>query len=99
MTKNQSASKEERILSIMQKVLTRVIRETATPPGLKHPLSADCIHDMRDCLVLISARKQELAKDAGRPSGTRPRYVDEPGTHDPVSVSIDQIKYKRKKPK
>ncbi len=94
MNENQSLSKEERILSVMQKVLTRVIKETATAPGLKHPLSEDCINDMRECLVLISARKQELAKDAGRTSGARPRYIDEPRSQGPVSVPIEQIKHK-----
>ena len=94
MNENQSLSKEERILSVMQKVLTRVIKETATPPGLKHPLSEDCINDMRECLVLISSRKQELAQHAGRASGARPRYIDEPRPQRPVSVPIEQIKQK-----
>lgn len=93
-SENQSLSKEERILLVMQKVLTRVIKETATPPGLKHPLSEDCIRDMRECLVLISSRRQELAKDAGRASSARPRYIDEPRSQGPVSVPIDQIKHK-----
>ncbi len=98
MNENQSLSKEERILAAMQKVLTRVIKETATPPGLKHPLSQACIDDMRACLVLISARTQELAKNAGRPSSARPRYIDEPVSRGPASVPIDQIKRKRKDP-
>ncbi len=98
MNENQSLSKEERILSAMQKVLTRVIKETATPPGLKHPLSEACINDMRECLVLISTRKQELAEDAGRDSSARPRYIDEPRSPGPVSVPIGEIKHKHKEP-
>jgi hypothetical protein len=98
MNEDQPLSKEERILSVMQKVLTCVIKETATPPGLKHPLSEECIRDMRDCLVLIASRRQELAKDAGRGSGARPRYVDEPRSQGPVSVPIDQIKHKDAEP-
>jgi hypothetical protein len=98
MNENQSLSKEERILSSMQKVLTRVIRETATPPGLKHPLSENCINDMRECLVLISTRKQELAASAGRASGARPRYIDEPRSQGSASVPIEHVKPKDKDP-
>lgn len=94
MHENQFLSKEDRILSAMQKVLTRIIKETATPPGIRHPLSEGCINDMRECLVLITSRKQELAEDAGRSSGARPRYIDESRSQGPVSVSIEQIKHK-----
>lgn len=97
MNENQSLTKEEQILSAMQKVLTRVIKETATPPGLKHPLSEHCIRDLRECLMLISKRKQELTKEAGRTSSERPRYIDEPRSQGLVSVPIDQIKHKGSK--
>lgn len=99
MNEKHYISKEEQILSAMQKVLTRVIKETATPPDLKHPLSADCINDMRECLILISSRKQELAKEAGRASGARPRYIDEPRSQGPVSVPTAGIKRTRKEPR
>ena len=88
-------TKEERILRAMKQVLTRVIKETATPPQMRHPLSNRCIEDMRQCLVLISAREQELAKATGRTMDQRPRYADEPKAQDPVVVPLDQIKRKR----
>ncbi len=94
MSKHPASTKEERILYAVKKVLTRVIRETATPPGLKHPLSEACIQDMRDCLVLIASREQELARAAGRSSDERPRFSDESRSRDTVVIPISQIQRK-----
>ncbi len=91
MTESVSVSKEERILRMMKAVLTRIIKETATPPSLKHPLSKGCIEDLRDCLVLISRREQELAEAAGRSMDQRPRYIDEAKPQEPVVVPLSQI--------
>lgn len=71
-------SKEERILRAVKLTLTNVIRDTATPPGMVHPLQDGTIEDLRMVLALISARERELAEMAGRPLAARPRYVDEP---------------------
>ena len=71
-------SKEFRILRAMKLTLTGVIKDTATQPGLKHPLSDRTIEDIRQCLGLISARERELAEEAGKPMGMRPHYADEP---------------------
>jgi len=71
-------TKEERILRAMKLTLAGVIRDTATPAGMRHPLSDATIEDMRQCLALISARERELAAEAGRSSDARPRYADEP---------------------
>lgn len=73
-----SESKELRILRAMKATLTGVIKDTATTPGLKHPLSARTIEDIRQCLVLISARERELAAELGIPMDMRPHYTDEP---------------------
>ncbi|MGD8484556.1 MAG: segregation and condensation protein A [Thioalkalispiraceae bacterium] len=78
-------SKEEQILKMVKKVLTDVAKDTYTPAHLKHPLSEQTILSIRECLVLISAREQELAEAAGRENNMRPRYVDEP----PKSVVVD----------
>ncbi|MBD3670721.1 MAG: segregation and condensation protein A [Gammaproteobacteria bacterium] len=86
----QDFSKEERILSMVKRVLTDVAKETFAKPGHVHPLSDDTIHSMRDCLGLIAARQAELQEEAGRPSTSRPRYVDEP--RDSVVVPISEIK-------
>lgn len=71
-------TKEERILRAMKLTLAGVIRDTATPAGMHHPLSDSTIEDMRQCLALISARERELAAEAGRDASARPRYADEP---------------------
>ena len=69
---------EARILEAVKRTLARVIRDTATPHGMRHPLSDATIEDLRQCLSLISARERELAQAAGRETGARPRYADEP---------------------
>ena len=69
----------ERILQAMKLTLAGVIKDTATPHGMRHPLSDATIEDLRQCLALISARERELAQAAGRPVGGQPRYADEPG--------------------
>jgi len=70
-------SMEERILKAVKMTLASVIKDTATPPGMRHPLSDATIEDLRQCLALISARERELAQAAGRSTEARPRYVDE----------------------
>jgi len=77
-------SMEERILQAVKLTLAGVIRDTATPHGMRHPLSDATIKDLRECLALISARERELAQAAGRPIGGQPRYADEPGREDAV---------------
>jgi len=71
-------SVEERILRAVKITLASVIKDTATPPGMRHPLSDATIEDLRQCLALISARERELAQAAGRTTEARPRYADEP---------------------
>ncbi len=80
-------SKEEQILIVMRKVLTRIVRELAPPPGMRHPLSDEAIEDVRQCLGLISARERELGAAAGR-AELRPHYSDEPQAK---VVPIDSI--------
>lgn len=68
---------ESRILQAMKLTLAGVIRDTATPHGMRHPLSDATIEDMRQCLSLISARERELAQHAGRQPVERPHFSDE----------------------
>ena len=68
-------SVEERILRAVKMTLASVIKDTATPPGMRHPLSDATIEDLRQCLALISARERELA---GKESQAKPRFADEP---------------------
>ena len=85
-------SMEERILTAVKLTLANVIKDTATPHGMRHPLSDGTIQDLRQCLALISARERELAQAAGRPIGGRPRYADEPRREDTV------VRFHKKKP-
>lgn len=85
-------SKEERILQAVKLTLAGVIRDTATPHGMRHPLSDATIEDLRQCLALISARERELAEVAGQPMGKRPRFTDEPTREDQV------IRFHKNKP-
>lgn len=71
-------TKEERILRAVKRTLANVVRDTATPHGMRHPLSDATIEDLRQCLALISARERELAQAAGRETSARPHYADEP---------------------
>lgn len=71
-------SQEYRILQAMKLVLTDVVKDTATQPGLKHPLSDRTIEGIRQCLRLISARERELVEESGKTMDMRPYYADEP---------------------
>lgn len=88
---DQEYSKEELILKAVKRVLTDVVKDTATAPGLVHPLKDDTIVSIRDCLVLISDREQELASAAGREMNQRPRYIDEPKPQGEVVVPLNKI--------
>lgn len=93
----QELSKEELILRAVKKTLTEVVKDTATEPGLIHPLSEGTIHAIRDCLVLISGREQELAQLAGRSMDARPRFIDEPRVQSEVVVKLDTSGLKKKR--
>ncbi len=80
------ADKELRILKAMKLTLTGVIKDTATQPGLKHPLSDRTIEDIRQCLMLISARERELAAELGKPMDLRPRHPGSPGNSTVVPI-------------
>jgi hypothetical protein len=73
----QVLSKEQQILVAMRKTLSAVIKDITPPPGMKHPLSESTIEDVRQCLMLISARERELADAQGR-AVEKPHYTDEP---------------------
>jgi len=94
---DQEPTREELILKAVKTVLTNIVKDTATEPGLKHPLSDTTIIGIRDCLGLITHREQELAKDAGREMNMRPHFTDEVKTTTKVVVSLDMIKGGKKK--
>ncbi len=89
--------KEEIILRTVKKALTGVIKDTATQPGMIHPLSENTIDQLRNCLMLISEREQELAETAGRPLNQRPHFTDERKAAADVVIPIGSIGKNSKK--
>jgi hypothetical protein len=89
---DSEASMEARILQAVKLTLANVIKDTATPHGMRHPLSDGTIEDLRQCLALISARERELAQAAGKAVADKPRYADEPASGDKV------VRFHEKKP-
>ena len=83
---SDTLSMEERILQAVKMTLAAVIKDTATPHGMRHPLSDSTIEDLRQCLALISARERELAEAAGGVKEARPHYVDEPAKESVVRL-------------
>lgn len=88
-----ASNQEARILYMVKKTLTEVARDTQTSPGMRHPLSAETINNIRDCLNLIVARENELNLALDTPS-TKPRFIDEP--QDTVVVKLDTNKPREK---
>jgi hypothetical protein len=95
---DETLSKEEIILRSVKKVLTSVVKDTATPPGMIHPLKDRTIDAIRDCFILISERERELAELAGRDWNMRPHYVDEPGRQAEVVVPLHKTGLVKAKP-
>ncbi len=95
----EEPSREELILKAVKVVLTNVVKDTATEPGLKHPLGDTTLVGIRDCLGLISQREQELAQEAGREMNMRPRFIDEPDPQGEVVIPLDKIVRAKKKDK
>lgn len=84
-------TKEKRILVAMRKTLSNIIKDvTPASSALKSPISDSTIEDIKMCFGLISAREQEIAKEAGVELKERPQYTDEPN-RDNV-VSLDSLK-------
>lgn len=66
-------TKEQRIIRTMKFVLTNIVKETATAPGMKHPLSDQTLMDIRQCLVLISEREREFGEQGQLDMSKRPQ--------------------------
>ena len=81
MSNESEQDKELVVLRAVKMVITNVIKDTSTEPGMKHPLSDSTINDIRQCLLLITSREHELS-----PYDKRPGFTDEP--QDKVVVSL-----------
>lgn len=85
----QTLLDEQRIMRMMRKTLTSIVRDTAPRDGNPSPLSEDTVLNIKDCLMVISNRETELAKLTGRTLDERPHFTDEtPNTH---AVKISSI--------
>ena len=93
----QEMTKEERILAMMKNVLTSVAKDTAPQPGLRHPLSEHTIQGIRECLMMITAREQDLARELGRDTSARPRFIDELKSEVVVPLDFSSMKKGPKK--
>lgn len=91
-----SDTKEQRILRMCRQVLTDIAKDTVTPAGMKHPLSEHTIQGIRDCLQLITSREAEILNEQGRPSTSKPHFIDEPQKN--IVVELTPKKSKEKKP-
>lgn len=91
-TTTQDGEIEERILGAMKFVLANIIRETASPPGIKHPLSDETIGDIRQCLTLITSREQELQERRGENGQMRPQTPADRARPAEVAVNIDKLR-------
>ena len=82
---------EKRILVAMRKTLANIVKDvTPSSSALKSPLTEATVEDIKMCFGLISAREQEIAKEAGVELNERPQYADEPGKSN--VVSLDTLK-------
>lgn len=73
---------EQRIMRMMRKTLTSIVRDTAPRDGNPSPLSEATVLGIKDCLMVISSREVELAKLTGRTLEERPHFTDEtPSAH------------------
>ena len=71
-SQENSADKELKVLRAVKMVITNVIKDTTTDPGMKHPLSDVTINDIRQCLA--------PAPDRATPPEARPARQHNGGT-------------------
>lgn len=84
-------TKEKRVLVAMRKTLSSVVKDvTPSNSAIKSPLSESTIEDIKMCFGLISAREQEIAKEAGVELNEKPHFTDEAVTSN--MVSLDTLK-------
>lgn len=82
MDSEQDLSEEQRIMRMMRKTLSYIVRDTAPRDGNPSPLSEATVLNIKDCLVVISNREAELANMQSLNRNERPHYSDEtPNAH------------------
>lgn len=75
--KEETLSKEQRILRVLRKVLANIVKDATPAPGMPHPLTENTVHDIRDLFGLIAEREAELAAESGISINEKPVYSGE----------------------
>ena len=89
MDNEKALHDEQRMMRMMRKTLTSIVRDTAPRNGKPSPLSEATVLGIKDCLMVISSRETELSQLTGRTLDERPRFTDDaPNTH---GVKISSI--------
>lgn len=78
---------EQRLMRMMRKTLTSIVRDTAPRDGNPSPLTEATVLGIKDCLMVISSREVELAKLTGRTLEERPHFADETPTSHAVKIN------------
>ena len=87
MENEKALQDEQRIMRMMRKTLTSIVRDTAPRDGNPSPLSEATILNIKDCLVVISNRETELAQLTGRTLEERPHFTDETPSAHTIKIS------------
>jgi hypothetical protein len=89
MDNEKALHDEQRLMRMMRKTLTSIVRDTAPRDGNPSPLTEATVLGIKDCLMVISSREAELANLTGRTLEERPHFTDEtPNSH---AVKISSI--------
>jgi hypothetical protein len=83
----KALNEEQRIMRMMRKTLTSIVRDTAPRDGNPSPLTEATVMNIKDCLVVISNREAEISEILNPGRNERPRYVDEPPKSHVVKIS------------
>lgn len=84
--REQDLANEQRMMRMMRKTLTSIVRDCAPKNGYNSPLTEPTQLLIKDCLVVISARETELARMTGLDLDEKPRFADEPATAQKVTI-------------
>ncbi|WP_310447146.1 hypothetical protein [Thiobacillus sp.] len=89
MDNEKALHDEQRLMRMMRKTLTSIVRDTAPRNGHPSPLSEATVLGIKDCLMVISVRETELSQLTGRTLDERPHFTDDtPNSH---AVKISSI--------
>jgi hypothetical protein len=83
---NKALHDEQRLMRMMRKTLTSIVRDTAPRDGNPSPLTEATVMNIKDCLMVIASRETELARLTGRTLDERPHFTDETPTAHTIKI-------------